>query len=312
MLRRFRFLPGSIALSLGCSSIEDAGSVALSRDTRHPLEVYAWREGADGAYQRDPAPLARGLSSLHPVLHDGEVWTPVLQSIREPTWLEEVFPALRVAFLTSGDGRSWRYRVARVDAPGHSLIDPAFVEGPEGLELWFVQHDAEGDPAHAQGSVRVLRTRWRGASFGDAEVWWTGSTVLDPAPVHDGARWRVFATQGIDVVELAPDGRSAPVLSGATVPWAFHDADGVGLLAQRLTDGKMLPIVVRPGVAGWTAEPVALRMDAASQGTRTCASPGIVAIAGGRTLLCVDETQAHGGHSADGGARRGDAGRPSN
>jgi hypothetical protein len=313
MVRPFLVVVGALVGTTGCSSIDAAGPVALARDTTHPLEVHVWWETADGAFVRDPAPIARGLSSLHVVTQDGELWTPVLQSIREPTWIEEAFPSLKVAYLASSDGRGWEYRTVPVDAPGHALIDPAFVRGPEGLELWFVQHDAVGDPAHASGDVRVVRTRWDGHGFGDASVWWTGPAVLDPAPVFHDGRWRVFATQGSNVVEVIEGGRVLPVLRDATVPWAFTDARGLGLLAQRLYEGKMLPIEARPAPDAWVDVRVPLRFDAATQSTRTCASPGwTTAAAGGagRLLLCVDETHAHGGAADQRPRQRGDAGRP--
>lgn len=283
-------MPGSrpaaalVALLLaGCDPIGAQMAEALAPAADHPLQTWAWRQGPDGAWTRDPAPLAHGLSSLHAAVHDGLLRVTGLVALRPPGFWEERFPRLRAGTLTSGDGRAWTAGSWPVDAPGVSLIDPAVVVGPEGLELWFVQVDGLGDPAQGRRPTRIVRTRWTGRGFGGASVWAEGRGLVDPSPVWADGRWTVYATQDhAAVVEVGPDGATRPVLPGATVPFATADT----LYAQAMVDGRMRAVVSRRGPDGaWSPPAVLFRDDR----QRTCASPVVATVADAPLLLCVDE-----------------------
>ncbi len=251
------------------------------------LHVYLFRRDGAG-WRRDPLPFARAFSSLHAVAWEGELVVAGLPSARPPTWWEEWLPRLAVGALVTRDGTTWKARSYPVDAPGRSLVDPAIVEGPEGMELWFVQAEGLGDPAVGGRAVDLVRTRWDGARFGSAEVWATGRGLVDPAPVWFAEGWRVFATRdhGEVVVIDEKGGEARRILGGASVPFARVEGGAVVLLAQRMMGGRMMPVETRSTDLRTWSPPTSVLDD---PDLRTCASPVVGSVAGADVLVCVDE-----------------------
>lgn len=276
----------------GCAALAACAPGELDRvltpDPSAPLQVRAFvAPAADGPWT-EAGTVARSFSSLHAAVVDGELLVAGLQSEARPGWWEERFPRLFVDVLRTRDLATWTATRWPVDAPGRSLIDPALVEGPEGLELWFVQVEGAGDPAEGRKASEVVRTRFDGDGFGRAETWAVGAGLVDPAPAWWRGAWHVFATRDRrDVVEVLPDGAVRVVLGGATVPFARADGDRLVLLAQRDEHDGVRPVEIetRDG-ATWSApRPHAL----AAADLRTCASPVTAALGGRAVLLCVDE-----------------------
>lgn len=235
----------------------------------------------------DRGVVAGSFASLHAVEHEGALWVPGLDRAAVPTWWEEHFPSLFVQALVTTDLARWELRRWSVDAPGSSLLDPAMVEGPEGLELWFAAVPGLGDPAKGRKPTTIWRTRYDGRGFGRAEAWAEGRGLVDPSPVWWGGAWRVFATRDHqDVVEVTGDGVRT-VLAGATVPFARDIGGRLVITAQAVVDGAMRPVEIESADgAGWSARrPVALPANP----MRTCASPVRATVAGQGVLLCVDE-----------------------
>ena len=274
---------------IGCDSVLTATEASLgAADPTAPLQVYALR-GGPGAWRRDPAPFAHAFSSLHAVSWGDDLVLAGLSSARPPSWLDERFPRLAVGALVTRDGATWAARSYAVDAPGTSLIDPALVAGPEGMELWFVQAEGLGDPAQGGRTVDIVRTRWNGARFDRAETWATARGLVDPAPVWFGGGWHVFATRDHAAVVVldAKGGSAREVLGGASVPFARTEGDEVVLLAQRPTGGgRMVPIELRSrDMRQWSAP----RTVVDDPSLQTCASPVTGRLAGAELLFCVDE-----------------------
>lgn len=247
-------------------------------------EVRAYTE-TTGPWPGVVLPL-RALTSLDAYAEGDTVFVPGLSHKLVPSVFAEWFPQLFVVVVESGDLRSWTAHAWPVDAPGHSLIDPALVMGPTGRELWFVQVDGVGDPAEGSRSTRVVRTFWTGSGFGRAEVMLEGRGLVDPSPVYQGTRWEVFMTRDHREVVVASEGGGlGSVITGLTVPHVRREGDTVVLTAQRVEAGRPLPVESRRvDGQGWTVpRPIELA-DGAS-----CSSPSSVRIGSGRVLLCADE-----------------------
>lgn len=277
----------SIAVGLAACAPAELDAV-LTPDPSAPLQVRAFAAPtADGPWT-EVGTVARAFSSLHAVVVDGELFVAGLQSAAPPGWWAERFPRLFVDVLRTRDLATWTATRWPVDAPGRSLIDPALVAGPEGLELWFVQVEGLGDPAEGRKPSAVVRTRFDGDGFGGAETWAVGAGLVDPAPVWWRGAWRVFATHDRrEVVEVGADGAVRVVLPGATVPFARADGDRLVVLAQRDERDGVRPVEISTtDGATWSApRPHAL----AAADLRTCASPVTAALGGRAVLLCVDE-----------------------
>ncbi|MFZ5477518.1 MAG: hypothetical protein ACOZNI_12150 [Myxococcota bacterium] len=248
---------------LGCHP--DPESI-LGPDPEARYEVRAYALAGD--VWSPGAVVAHGFSSLHAVEWDGALVVPGLRA-EPPTAWEERFPSLFVDALVTTDGETWTVRRHEVDAPGRSLLDPAIVTGPDGVALWFVRADGVGDPATRR--TEIVRARWDGERFGDAEVWHAGEGLVDPSPVWRDGTWEVLATKGARDVVALPEGRA--VLGGATVPFAMGDT----VLAQR---GHRPVLVV-----GGAEETVPIAIPEGE----TCASPVAGTVAGRSLLLCVNE-----------------------
>jgi hypothetical protein len=273
---------GLIAL-LACHP--DPASI-LGADPASRFEVRGYR--MDGSLPVFASPLgvvAHDFSSLHAVEWGDELVVVGLRA-DPPTWWEERFPSLFVDAIVTRDGRTWTARRFDVDAPGRSLLDPAIVAGPDGMELWFARAEGLGDPARRR--TEIVRTRWDGARFGDAEVWYAGEGVVDPAPVWWRGAWHLFATKHARDVVRVHDGREAVVLPGTTVPFVADASPGsLMLVTQAMVDGRM-------GPRFWTwdgaaAAPAAVMDTPLAPETRTCASPVTGETGPFATLLCVDE-----------------------
>lgn len=260
----------------------------LAHDPTAPLQVRVYTGVAGAWVERPNSPVARAFTSLHAVVHDGELVVPGLRRAA-PTWWEERFPRLFVEALVTRDLARWELRRWEVDAPGASLLDPAIVEGPEGLELWYVSAPGRGDPAEGRKPNTLLRAPLRGDRFGDAETWATGAGLVDVAPAWFGGRWRVFATRDHrDVVEVAADGVTT-LLGGATVPFARVVGERLVVTAQRMAAGGMRPVeVVTTDGTTWSAP---RDVHVAANDLRTCASPVTATLRTEEVLLCVDERQ---------------------
>ncbi len=242
-------------------------------------------------WHRDTTAIAHAFSSLHAFVWDDLLVVPGLSSARPPTWLEERLPTLAIGALVTRDLVRWEARSWRVDAPGVSLIDPALVRGPAGVELWFVQVDGPGDPGAVGRAVRIVRTRWDGQRFGAAETWAEGRGLVDPSPVWFDGAWRVFATRDHAAVVVldGPDRAPREVLSGASVPFAFEEGGEVTVLAQRPEGPGMAAVAVRSADTRTWSAPVRIMNDS---GLQTCASPVTARYRGEHVMLCVDERRA--------------------
>lgn len=259
---------------LACDPIGEATRAALSPEAPSHPRVWVHRRTADG-WTRDPAPFARGFSSLHAAWWNGEWVVAGLPHAGEPSWWNEAFPRLAVGALVSRDLTAWEARSFSVEAEGASLIDPAIVEGPEGAELWFVQVEGGGDPGEGSRPVKVVRTRWNGEGFDRAEVVGTGRGLVDPAPVWFDGAWRVFLTRDHSAVVTL---EGATILPGCSVPFARVEGGEIVLWAQRPVGGKRVAVESRSrDLRSWTP-PVELTREG-------CASPS----GGADAMFCVEE-----------------------
>lgn len=263
-----------ILLLAACDPIGAATRATLAPGAPDHHRVWVHRR-ADGAWKRDPAPIARAFSSLHAARWDGEWVVTGLPGAGAPSWWEEALPRLAAGALVSGDLSAWEGRSFPVQAEGASLIDPAIVAGPEGMELWFVRVEGAGDPGEGSRPVEVVRTRWNGKAFDRAEVIGTGRGLVDPAPVWFEGAWRVFLTRDHTAV-VTLDG--TVVLPGCSVPFAREEAGEIVLWAQRPMGGSMVAVESRSrDLRSWSA-PVQLTAE-------SCASPS----GGADVMFCVEE-----------------------
>lgn len=96
----------------------------------------------------------------------------------------------------------------------------------------------------------------------------------------------MFATRDHSAVVTIDAKGGAPweVLGGASVPFARVDAGHVVLVAQRVVDGRMMPVETR-STDLWSEVATVLSDDQ----LRTCSSPVRGRLAETEVLLCVDE-----------------------
>lgn len=271
-----------LPLLLGCHPASGTMTAALTPAPDARLQVYAFQNGAS------PANIAHSFSSLDALVIGDELVVAGLQNAQRPGWWEERFPRLFVDALVTTDLVTWSSRRWYVDAPGASLLDPAFADGPEGLELWFVQAEGFADPARRGRQTSLVRTRAAGDGFGRAEVWHRGESLVDVSPVWFGDRWHVFATHNqSEVVEITATGTTRRI-EGATVPHARVVDGGISVTAQTMVDGRRMPVVVRSTDGATWSAPAPVALDGTKR-MKTCASPVTARLHAAEVLLCVDE-----------------------
>lgn len=280
--------PAQVLLLLSaCSRAPSDAEVATATLTAAGAgEVRAYVNDGAGFAAPTALPL-RALTSLDAYAEGDTVLVTGLSHAIVPTAMAERFPQLFVIGLESTDLTTWAAHAWRVDAPGSSLIDPSFVQGPEGRELWFVQVDSHGDPAQGGLPSTLVRTHWDGETFSRAETLFTGPGLVDPSPVFSGDRWEVFLTHDHhEVVRLAQGATATErVREGLTVPHARREGTRVILTAQGTQQGPATPVeMAREDGQGWS-EPRALL----PAGSPPCSSPSTVRRAGKTVLLCAGD-----------------------
>ncbi len=229
--------------------------------------------------------IAHQLSSLHACTFEGVVWVPALLEVDHISWLESAFPSPFVDVLRSDDLVHWTASRVAIDADVRSVIDPACVVGPEGLELWFA--DVQGsatDPAQGARVSRIWRTHWNGERFIDGDVLYTGPGLVDPAPVYIDGALRLFLNQdGARIVEVV-GGTLTRAWDGVTVPQAV-DLGGVRrLVAQQPRGPGMFPVFRDLSRAADGAS-TPITIDGQLRG---CESPSLTTLGETWVLLCVD------------------------
>lgn len=276
-----------IALFAACDTAPSDAEVAAATltDSAHG-EVRLYADRGAGYATAGGAPI-RALTSLDAYAEGDTVFMAGLSHGLTPSFWAEKFPTLFVTVLESPDLRRWSAHAWRVDAPGSSLIDPALVQGPAGRELWFVQVDSHGDPAEGNLPSTVVRTRWDGTRFTDAEAVFTGPGLVDPSPVFAGERWEVFLTHDHHEVVSIVEGDTATKLvrAGITVPHARREGGRVTLTAQWGGNGPATAVVLtRDDGQAWSEPRPVL-----PAGSHPCSSPSTVQRGRETLLFCAEE-----------------------
>ncbi len=273
-----------VALLLACARAPSDADVAAATLTAEDAgEVRAYTEGKD-RWLGATLPI-RSLTSLDAYAEGDTVFLSGLSHQLVPSALAEWFPQLFVVVLESTDLRTWSAHAWPVDAPGHSLIDPALVLGPTGRELWFVQVDGTGDPAQGSRPSQVVRTHWTGSGFGRAEVMVEGKGLVDPSPVYQGEAWEVFLTRDHHEVVATSGAGLVSVVAGLTVPHVRREGDTVLLTAQRVEAGRAQAVELRRTDGGGWSAPIPIEL--ADGGV--CSSPSSARTGATRVLFCAEE-----------------------
>ncbi|NOY24838.1 MAG: hypothetical protein GXP62_03105, partial [Oligoflexia bacterium] len=272
---------------LACGQFADPMVRALSpiENARHI--VWGFTSPDLQTFTRSPVPVAWGLNSLGlAVDDDGALLLTGLQTVAEPTLVEHYLTGPVVRGLRF-DGQTWTPRHWEVDDPDAvSYIDPQIFEG----QFWYVAPSGKtGDPAHRSEPNPVR-------SSPPAQTRFSGSFVVDPAPVRVDGALHLFLTQAGSVIHLAGEPLAVRHrLPGVTVPYALQVDGQLLLVAQAVVQGRRQPVIAtvsqdalesRPGVLALNWRPVVQLGPLSS-----CTSPVLgPSPAGGWLLLCVEET----------------------
>lgn len=273
-------------LFVGCAPDATPIQAALGPDPGGGAEVRVFTSTDRGArWALQPGRIAHRLSSLHACTFEGVVWAPSLLEVDHISWFEEAFPSPFVDVLRSTDLNEWTAARIAIDADVRSVIDPACVVGPRGLELWFA--DVRGsatDPAQGARTSTIWRTHWDGERFGEGDVVYEGPGLVDPAPIYVDGGARLFLNQdGARIVEVV-DGALVRVWDGVTVPQAVELGGARWLVAQQPRGPGMFP-VVRDLARATDGASTPLPIDGQ---LRACESPSLTTLGDTWVLLCVD------------------------
>lgn len=266
---------------------------ALRPDPSARSVVWVFTKDGDArTWVRSATPLAYNVGSLGLGTVEGRLTLVGLPMADQPTWWDELFPALRVRGWQASPGMtleavagasSWSPVSWTIQDPeAISALDPQPFEGG----FWYyAARGAEGDPAAAPGPHALRSSPPPAARL-------LANGLADPTPVRFHGKSLLFATAWPDQVVLASGDPLTIVrrFPGMSVPFASviseEGVEVLWLVAQAVVQGRRQPVVARSADGLTWTEPAPLLEVGA---LRSCTSPVLTPIEGGLALFCVEE-----------------------
>ena len=242
---------------LACSSSPSPGeseplSAALLVYEENPRRKLWLFKEHQGSFVRQEPHIARDISSLGALVHDGELiltgicWWPGCGSEEEMKRRMERGPL--VFGLATSDLQNWKPLQWRLNDPeNYTPIDPQLHTGEEGLELWYFGAPGQAHRDPADRSVHAIRRAplREDGRFHAAETVLAHPGLADPSPVQFAGEDWLFATQFAAERVLGFRGKPPQEelrFNGPSVPFAVEVRGELWLLATRMVNGMQQPV----------------------------------------------------------------------
>ena len=277
-----------ILLALGCLGDQPVAGAAIGPGQDRP--VWMFERTKDG-WKRRAEPIAHSVSSLGlGVVGDRLVLTMQCFWGDCGSVLHRHRVGPPVHGLWTDDLETFHPDMARLVDPDDRVPIDTEMRDPD--EVWYygTQAGAVGDPAkHAQPHV-MFKARRQGDRIVDPVEVMRGAGLADPAPLEvDGQTLLFVTTQPGHAIGVA-SGKPLKITrewQGVSVPHAMEVDGEVWLWAQRVVNGRMIPVRNRSlnGGKNWGSWDTPLSME----GIAGCGNP-VGAVYRGRTVVfCVTE-----------------------
>lgn len=231
---------------LACWGDAPVAGLALGPGDNRP--VWMFREN-EGRWTREPVAVAHSVSSLGLGV-DGDQLVLTMQCF----WGDCGSESKRrsdgppVHALTTTNLKDWKAAMWRLRDPEDRVpIDTEYRKAADGPKVWFygTQAGVMGDPAKHRSPHTILSASLVDGRLERPSVHIQGPGLADPAPVTvAGETWVFLTTQPGRSIGWA---RGEPLRmvrewQGVSVPHAMVVGDAVWLWAQRVEQGRMVPV----------------------------------------------------------------------
>jgi hypothetical protein len=255
--------------------------------------VWMFREN-EGRWTRSDTPVAHSASSLGLGV-DGDLLVLTMQCF----WGDCGSESKRksdgppVHALTTRNLEDWKPAMWRPRDPEDRVpIDTEYRSSSGGAQVWFYGTHAgtPGDPADHRMPHTIMSASLVNGRLESPNVWIQGSGLADPAPLRVGKElWLFLTTKPGMAIGLA---KGSPFQierewTGVSVPHAMVVGKDIWLWAQRVEQGRMVPVRsishdLGQSWSGWTSP---LPLD----GMAGCGNPVGAVFKGQPVVFCVTE-----------------------